>query len=288
MWETIFMLIIIIIAVIGLILVYEYHKEQEYKKTEYYSQTHNTYLSTKFNKSISGEFSVYDYLEHVPGYKKFLINLYLPKTNGGTTETDLILLHESGIYVFEVKNYKGWIFGTENHRNWTQVLMACRGVSTKNHFFNPILQNKTHINCLKRAINDYKIPIHSIIVFSYRAELKEINLTTNQHHVISEYQLLKTILQISTSNGKLLSPKQIDELHTTLYSFTQNTPEQKNQHINNIVQKRQRDEELINKLICPRCGGNLVIRIAKKGACAGNQFLGCSNYPNCRFTKNIQ
>mgnify|MGYP002509292044 CR=1 FL=1 len=34
-----------------------------------------------------------------------LFNLYIPKDNGETTELDVVLLHESGIYVFESKNY---------------------------------------------------------------------------------------------------------------------------------------------------------------------------------------
>lgn len=40
-------------------------------------------------------------------------------------------------------------------------------------------------------------------------------------------------------------------------------------------------------LICPKCGGTLILRIAKKGLNAGSQFYGCSNYPNCRYTKNL-
>lgn len=40
-------------------------------------------------------------------------------------------------------------------------------------------------------------------------------------------------------------------------------------------------------LICPRCGGRLVLRTAKRGAYAGNQFLGCSNYPHCRYIRNL-
>lgn len=41
------------------------------------------------------------------------------------------------------------------------------------------------------------------------------------------------------------------------------------------------------KLVCPKCGGKLVLRTAKKGSNAGSQFYGCSNYPNCKYTKNL-
>jgi restriction system protein len=40
-------------------------------------------------------------------------------------------------------------------------------------------------------------------------------------------------------------------------------------------------------LVCPNCGGELVLRTAKKGSNAGNQFYGCSNYPNCKYTRSI-
>lgn len=33
---------------------------------------------------------------------------------------------------------------------------------------------------------------------------------------------------------------------------------------------------------CPICGSNMVRRVAKKGAKAGNAFWGCSQFPNCR------
>lgn len=38
---------------------------------------------------------------------------------------------------------------------------------------------------------------------------------------------------------------------------------------------------------CPRCGGELVQRTAKKGKNVGNKFWGCKNFPNCDYTLNI-
>lgn len=39
--------------------------------------------------------------------------------------------------------------------------------------------------------------------------------------------------------------------------------------------------------ICPICGSAMVTRIAKKGANAGESFLGCTRYPNCRGTRPL-
>lgn len=35
-----------------------------------------------------------------------------------------------------------------------------------------------------------------------------------------------------------------------------------------------------------RCG--LVLRVAQKGENAGNQFYGCSAFPKCRYTRDIE
>lgn len=37
--------------------------------------------------------------------------------------------------------------------------------------------------------------------------------------------------------------------------------------------------------LCPRCGSELVERQAKRGKNAGNTFLGCTNFPKCRYTQ---
>lgn len=38
--------------------------------------------------------------------------------------------------------------------------------------------------------------------------------------------------------------------------------------------------------LCPRCSSPLIIREAKKGEHKGKEFLGCSEFPNCRYTEN--
>ena len=40
---------------------------------------------------------------------------------------------------------------------------------------------------------------------------------------------------------------------------------------------------ILPELVCPRCGADRVARLAKSGVHKGNFFIGCSNYPDCRF-----
>lgn len=37
--------------------------------------------------------------------------------------------------------------------------------------------------------------------------------------------------------------------------------------------------------LCPDCGGELILRVARHGKNAGNKFWGCSNFPGCKFIK---
>ena len=59
-------------------------------------------------KGYYGEFLVFTELyKNIKGNCKILMNLEVPTDNGKTTEIDLIMIHENGIYVFEIKHYKG-------------------------------------------------------------------------------------------------------------------------------------------------------------------------------------
>ncbi len=287
---------ILLVIVLIIIIIYFIQKRQ-YEKTEYYQQTKNSYRSVQFNKGRLGEFYIYKYLKSLAGYKRYLFNLYIPKNNGETTELDVVLLHESGIYVFESKNYSGWIFGTESQQYWTQTLSVGRGKSQKNQFYNPILQNKGHLKWIQIFLEDQTLPFYSYIVFSDRCTLKNITLTSAKHYVINRYNLLSAVQQNIANTGIQLSPEKIDNLFEKLYPFTQVEEAEKMAHITNIQQNTQRSfsqpisntkvTSNIERIICPRCGEKLVVRIARKGEHQGKKFLGCSNYPKCRYIQNL-
>lgn len=289
MW--IFFVIVLLVIVIYVI------QKKQYEQTEYYQQTKNTFMSVQFNKGLLGEFYTYKYLKSLAGYKRYLFNLYLPKNNGEYTELDVVFLHESGIYVFESKNYSGWIFGTESQQYWTQTLPVGRGGSQKNQFYNPILQNQGHLKWLQTFLDDQSLTFYSYIVFSDRCILKNITLTSGNHYVINRYNLLSAVQQNIAKTGIQLSPDKIDNIFDKLYPLTQMDEAEKLAHIRSIQQKKQNCFSQthsttnvtlnVTQTICPRCGGKLVMRIATKGEHQGKKFWGCSNYPKCRYIENL-
>ena len=289
--------IFLFIVISFLVIVVYVVPKKRYEKTEYYQQTQNSYSSVLFNKGRQGEFCTYKHLKSLAGYKRYLFNLYVPKNDGETTELDIVLLHESGIYVFEAKNYSGWIFGTESQPYWTQTLPTGRGKSQKNQFYNPILQNKGHIKWLQTFLVDQTLPFYSYIVFSNRCELKNITLTSGKHYVVNSYNLFSAVQQNIAKVGIQLSSDKIDELFEKLYPLTQINEAEKITHIRNIQQRAQDNLSQsisvpaatpnVEKTLCPRCGGQLVMRIASKEKRREKRFLGCSNYPRCRYIENL-
>lgn len=270
-----------------------------------------------------GELYVKDALQTLAGHKQFVSNCYVPKYSPKSdemtyTEIDLILLHESGIYVIESKNYSGWIFGSEGDKNWTQSLSG-RGKKRTYSFYNPIKQNKVHLNCLKKYLDlDGRPPCYSFVVFSDRCELKKIELTSGEHFVVNRRDLFQAVQKNAEAAGKRLTREEIDTLYRRLYPLTQVSEEQKALHAEQVRQAQQvrqarqkqpaapapapkpepapkpapaAPEKPLHpeeERICPRCGGKLVIRTAQKGERAGKQFWGCSNHPKCWFIENIE
>jgi len=223
---------ILFIAVVGFIVGMLACKNTRYKETAYYQITGNSCWF--MSKGTRGEYLIYEALHHLEAYGcKFLFNIYLPTRNGETAEIDALLITSKGLFVFESKNYGGWIFGNETHTHWTQTFPQSRGRSHKERFYNPIKQNSSHIGHLMRFLEP-NIPVWSIIVFSNRCTLKDITVYSGNVHVAS----LRDVASVVTGCGsqmreKALSDADISRIYNGLYPYTQVDYETKRRHMEN-------------------------------------------------------
>lgn len=215
---------------------------------------------------------------------KVLRNIYVPKDNGETSEIDVVFITQKGILVIESKNYSGWIFGDEKSTYWTAMLPN----KEKNRFYNPIKQNKTHCKWLGRYLGE-EFPLFSIVVFSERCELKKVSVDSTDVHVVKRDRLYATVRAIWDDSPDRLSEEDVGLVYAKLEVLTHVNKAAKEAHVENITSKQKKTvlQTPANTLTCPRCGGALVLREAKKGAYAGNEFYGCSNFPKCRYVRNI-
>ena len=163
---------------------------------------------------------------------KFLFNVYIPRGKTQTTEIDVLMICPKGIFVFESKNYSGWIFGNETQKYWCQSLKTRRG-TIKKHFYNPIIQNQSHIKHLKNLIGK-ELPMYSIIAFSERCTLKNEEIKSINTSVIKRYEVPFIVSHIYNNSNNYLSESDIAEIYNKLYPYTQLDEKNKFKHINNI------------------------------------------------------
>jgi ssDNA-binding Zn-finger/Zn-ribbon topoisomerase 1 len=219
----------------------------------------------------TGERYTYNILRDLFPNRHIFRNVYITKADGRLTEIDLLAINTKGIFVFESKNYSGWIFGNSKDRYWTVTLPN----GLKNRFYSPIRQNASHIEALKETFCEKHpdITYHSLIVFSKRCELKKVDYKESGAFVFERQELrfyIKQIMKV-TSLG-VLSEKEVEDIALWLKSCERPDEMVKQQHLRQL-------EEAAHT--CPWCGSELVERHNRK---TGSVFMGCSTFPQCRYT----
>jgi hypothetical protein len=205
---TLFILIVVI-AIIGYVAmnIYLHDNSSFYKLTGY------SYFDLVTKKKVRMTYKLVKAIEITNGPQKILVNLQVP-SNGELHEIDAVLLHETGIYVINVKEMTGWINGREQDIHWTQLLHG----NKSNLFDNPIHETKR----LKYALQD-QLPevdenlFDTLVIFTNDCSFQQIEMLSEDTEVIKVSELKKWG---STLNGeKRLSQTEIETLYASLESM---------------------------------------------------------------------
>jgi hypothetical protein len=127
-------------------------------------------------------------------------NLVLQTAQGDLTEVDHLIVSPYGIFVIEVKNYQGWIFGGEKQTEWT-----VQHFRRKHRFMNPLRQNFKHTEAVKHTLGLDKTDagkVYSIVAFGPRAEFKT-PLPANVLHIDQVADYLPQFYQFCFSDDEL-------------------------------------------------------------------------------------
>lgn len=135
-------------------------------------------------------------------YSVFL-DYYFRDDKGKTRQIDLLGVGKYGIFVFESKDFSGWIFGNGNQYKWTQTLGG-----EKYRFYNPVKQNNTHIQSLKTLIGK-ETQYYSMVVFGANATLKAISNIPQDTYVISSNNMVNILANIKSSQPECLTEEEI-------------------------------------------------------------------------------
>jgi len=199
-------------------------------------------------------------------YKRFY-NLIIPSKNG-TAQIDHLIVSPYGLFIVETKNKTGWIFGSENQKIWTQSIYGSNYT-----FQNPIKQTYRQKIVLSEFLSIAKSKIHVVIRFAgdckFKTPMPRNVIRRNPSSYINEYTE-RTLSDEDLKRVLLAIAQHVSSSHLT-----------KRDHIKSLNERHN------STTICPNCGSKLIVRTARRGRNAGKQFLGCENYPKCRYAKDI-
>ena len=227
--QPLFILIFLFIMIL-LFIFAGIHATKQYKNTGYEAASGHSFYETMTNPGRNGEYLIYRSLKVLGDQHKLLTNIYLPKEDGTTTEIDLIMISASGIYVFESKNYSGWIFGDENTKFWTQSLKGGK----KFRFYNPIWQNKKHISILQKHLGLGSEVFLSYIIFSERYELKKMFVHSLEMKVMNRNVLKREIEHDLNSLANRLTILEINQIYNELSRYALADAATKQAHIDSM------------------------------------------------------
>lgn len=206
-----FLTIFILIGILFAFRVYTYENSEFRKMTGY------SFIWT--NPYIKNTYLLVQSLKYLQGEYKLLLNLAFP-TSGGKRKLDAIVIHESGIYVFNIQHKNGWIYGREQDEQWAQA------TNNKNKlipFANPIIETKKSILDLQDQIANEKSDLfHLVILFTDNCSFKKIVVKSNNVSVMKINEM-KHFWKAGTEQK--MSAQEIDSVYQTLKQYTggQNT-----------------------------------------------------------------
>lgn len=210
-------------------------------------------------------------------------DIILPDGEGGTTQIDHLVVCSGGLYFIESK---GWgerigatkcdLYAEAGSPSWKIYYKGRYGRPRGSAFANnPLRQNYKHHICLSEALGIPRETIHPMVVLPDNCRLMRGAVVTGLFLGVDK--LVANILQ--SAHGKVYTTEKIKDIIVRLNIYqTATTQQAAEAHAQRLRQK-------FSGITCPRCGAQLMKRVAKRD---GHIFLGCSAYPKCRYMRQCR
>jgi hypothetical protein len=165
------------------------------------------WLTLPSTKGMIGEYFVKKQLEKLAKkYQGLSFHNLMLGTGDQSTQLDNLLITSKAIYVIEVKNYAGRVYGGQYQDQWYQTIRydikrRGRGGRTytkthiaKNAFFNPIKQNLIHVNSIKQSTQSIQsLPLLNVVVFMNRGNISNVEMKDDSSYVINRRHLSRLV-----------------------------------------------------------------------------------------------
>lgn len=210
-------------------------------------------------KGYAGEFELAKQLEKVKGAKQLLFNVLIPAGPNGTTEIDALLIHETGIYVFENKNFGGTIGCFSEDKQMPKLLGNIKADALKwdivynektvKSMYNPILQNEKHALFIKRLLAGQNIGsqrLFSYVTFNDDAKIKGAPLDFKLHFegkVLAVRHLAEDLNAKISQRGAIITPQKMETITSILKPFSRVTEQARQKHRTRVAERSAQQNE---------------------------------------------
>ena len=262
---------------------------------------------SKVEAGIAGEKQVHFELEnsHIPMY--VLHDLFL-EHEGLTAQIDYLIITRKNNYIIECKNLYGNI--EINSTGSFIRTYSYKGKQIKEGIYSPITQNQRHKELIKaiRAAAKSNFITKALLEKNFDDNYHSIVVLANPKTVLNDRYAKKEIKsQVIRADQLVEYIKQKDKDRDVYASSDKDMEELArfflDKHKENPVdyvekfrasdsgtkedKPAEKSEAAHEMPKCPKCGAPMVLRTAKKGSSIGNQFYGCSKFPQCKGIRPV-
>jgi DNA-directed RNA polymerase subunit RPC12/RpoP len=132
---------------------------------------------------------------------------------------------------------------------------------------------------IKKADITPRATFSGVALLSAGVPLKQvISATLRKGLPEAQWKLAREGIKTVVSNKKGISKKEVTDFEAITTDFEAITDEE------NKDSRSDNDHQHNGPSACPRCGSKTVVRKARK---TGRRFLGCFDFPRCRWTQNL-
>lgn len=222
-----------------------------------------------------GEWMAKIYLKTLPG-ALVLPDVLIDGADGYTSQIDLIVIGNRGIYVVEMKMFDdAKIYGDTKKQKWNYYKHG-----KKYEIYSSLKQNQKHIEYLKTFLKEFgEIPFFSIITMICE-DFKISGETDGKTVVCNSFPAMERgFYKIAEHKPEVLDDIKKHEIFDYIKNNQHMGKEARTRHKKNIAAYKETLEEMKTQKICPYCKLELVLRQGKNG-----EFYGCRNFTKCRYT----
>jgi hypothetical protein len=197
---------------------------------------------------------------------------------GGSIRIDHIIVSRFGLFVVEIKNMKGLVFGSEDQKTWT-----LRRFKSARTFQNPLHQIYKHTKTMEDVFGLEPGKMFSIVVFvgecAFATPMPD-NVIYGGRYI--RYIKSKTeVLLTDTEMQQIIQQIADGHLEPSLKNHLRHA-----QHVRETMAAKYEPDVSAAKL-CPECGSTMVLLTVEIGPEPGSQFWGCSTFPKCTAIDDI-